>query len=212
MSAEKQSITKCHYRYSQINNFISVKDFMFVRENGTNHLLIRFVNLSDFTVNSLAFTVTELDASGKVLGKFKIKLDSLEILAGSTYAPPAGFKVHSDCCDCVINIRRAKSENYLYRIQGKQIVTDYCKPSKAIIEGGDDSKSKTLFYVKSSRAKKIKASVVGAAISLLIIITFNAARPFAMYYKDEIKNFLKEYAETIWAESTETAENNESSK
>ncbi len=212
MSAEKQSITKCQYRYSQINNFISVKDLMFVRENGINHLLIRFCNFSDFTVNSLVFTIIELDTSGKVLGKLKVREDSLDILPGNTYAPLAGFKVHADCCDCKIIIRQAESGNYLYRLQERKIVTDYCKPRGEIVEDGNDSKSKTLFYVKSSRSKKPKASVFLAVFCLFIIITLNAARPFALYYENEIKQWVKEYAETIWAEETDSAEINESSK
>ena len=212
MSAEKASITKCHYRYSQINNFISVKDFMFVRENGINHLLIRFCNHSDFTVNSLAFTILQLDASGKVLKKLKVRQDSLEILPGNTYAPSAGFKVENDCCDCKIIIRRVRSGNYMYRMQQRHIVTDYCVPRASIAEDEKASSRRPSFYVRSSRTKKVRASVFFAAICLFIIITLNAVRPFAIYYKDEIKTSIDNFTKNIWAESDDSAENRESSK
>ena len=212
MWAEKRSITKCHYRYSQINNFISVKDFMFVRENGINHLLVRFCNFSDFTVNSLAFTIIPLDASGKALGKLKVKQSSLEILPGNTSAPGAGFKVPADCCDCNIIIRRVKSGKYLYRVQERRIITDYCETPREIVEDGSDATPQPLFYVKSVRAKKVKASVFLASVFLFIILTFNSVRPFAIYYGDEIKTLVKDYAESIWAEITDSADNHESSK
>ena len=209
MSAEKQSITKCHYRYSQINNFISVKDFMFVRENGNNHLLIRFCNYSNYTINALTFTVTELDASGKTLGEFTVCEEFLEMSPGSTYTPEAGFKVHSDCCDCKITIRRAQSGNYIYRTQGKSIITDYAKPREKIIENEITTKNPKLFYISSNRSKKAKASSLLAIICLFAIITVNAARPFALYFKSEITQFVKEYAESLKPEETTEAETQE---
>ena len=211
MSAEKRSITKCNYRYSQINNFISVKDFMFVRENGVNHLLIRFCNLSDFTINALTFSIIELDASGKILGKLKVSEESLNILPGNTYTPQAGFKVPADCCDCKIVIHRVTSGNYIYRTIERKIVTDYCKPQGELIEGGNDTKPRNRFYVKSKHSKKAKSSGFLAIVLLFTIIIINAARPFILYYEDDIKQLVKNYTETYWAEGTDSADTNESS-
>ena len=209
MSAEKRSITKCHYRYSQINNFVSVKDFMFVREDGINRLLIRFCNYSNHTIDALTFTVTELDASGKALGEFTICEEFFEMHPGSTYAPEAGFKVHSDCCDCRITVRRAQSGNYIYRTQGKSIITDYSKPREKIIENVSGGKSPQLFYVTSEQSKKARASAFLAFICLFAILAVNAARPFALYYKNEITQFVKEYAESLRQEETTEAETEE---
>ena len=211
MSAEKQIITKCHYRYSQINNFIAVKDFMFVREKGANRLLIRFCNFTDFTVNSLTFTIVELDAAGKVLRKLKVKQEALNIAPGGTYAPNAGFQVDADCCDCKIIFRRVSSGNYIYRIHENRIISDYRKPQRELVENGSESTSGSPFYVKSNRAKKAKASASWAAIGLIIIIIINSARPFALYYKDEIETWVKDYTESIWQKEETSAENDDSS-
>ena len=211
MSAEKRIITKCHYRYSQINNFIAVKDFMFVREKGANHLLIRFCNFSDFTINSLAFTIVELDAAGQMLRKLKVKKADLDILPGNTYAPDVGFKVSEDCCDCKIIFRRVKSGNYIYRIHENTIIADYCKPQRKLVENGSEIKSGVSFCVKSNRTKRAKASVFWALIGLIIIITVNSARPFALYYKNEIEAWVKDYTESILQKEETSTETDDSS-
>lgn len=212
MSSDNQSITKCHYRYSQINNFVSVKDFMFVKENGYNHLLIRFCNFSDYEINSIAFTIIQLDASGKVLGNLKCRDDNINMLPGNTYAPAVGFKVSEDCCDCKIIIRSAESGNFVYRVRQNKVLTYYRKPTEEIVDGGNDTKRKPLFYVKSSRTKKPRASVFLCSLCLVFIMVLNIARPIALYYEQEVKDYFNHFAENIWKAETDSADIGESSK
>ena len=212
MSSDNQSITKCRYRYSQINNFVSVKDFMFVKENGYNHLLIRFCNFSDYEINSIAFTIIQLDASGKVLGDLKCRNDNVNILPGDTYAPAVGFIVSEDCCDCKIIIRSVESGKFIYRVRQNKILTYYRKPTEEIVEGGEDSKEKLFFYVKSSRTKKNRASVLLCSLCLVLIMVLNIARPIALYYEQEVKDCINYFAENIWKAENDTADIGESSK
>lgn len=212
MSAEQQNITKCHYRYSQINNFVSVKDFMFVKENGINHLLIRFCNFSDFQVDSITFTIIQLDASGKTLDKLKFSLACEDLFPGNIFTPSAGFKVHKDCCDCKVVFNKVISGNYVYRIKGGKIIADYCKPESDTVENSSNEKSKIDFHVKSNRIKKPIASLSLAIVSLLLIITINTSYIFAIIFENNIKQFIKEYAEAIWAEETTSADTDGSSK
>lgn len=212
MSSDNQSITKCHYRYSQINNFVSVKDFMFVKENGYNHLLIRFCNFSDYEINSITFTIIQLDASGKVLGDLKCRNDNVNILPGDTYAPDVGFIVSEDCCDCKIIIPSVESGKFIYRVRKNKILTYYRKPTEEIVEGGKDSKEKLSFYVKSSRTKKNRASVLLCSLCLVLIMLLNIAHPIALYYEQEVKDYINYFAENIWKAETDSADIGESSK
>ena len=208
MSAEKKTINKFHYRYPQINNFVSVKELMFIRENESSHLLIRFCNLSDFTVNELSFTVIELDSSARVLGKHYVSEDALDILPGNTYASTSDIEISTDCCDCKITVNQAISGKYLYRPHEGKIIIDYVKPPCDIVTGSSTTKPLPLFRTRSEHSKKPKASLLLCIICAVAIITLCFARPVMSYYTEDIRQYIQEYVYEIWQDITQAIKAN----
>ena len=198
MSAEKKTINKFHYRYPQINNFISVKELMFIRENESNHLLIRFCNLSDFTVNEFSFTVIELDYSARVLGRHYVNEDTLDVRPGDTYSPTSDIAISTDCCDCKIIINQAISGKYLYRPHEGKIITDYIKPQREIVINSSTAKPQPLFRSISAHSKKPTASLLLCIICTIAIITLCFARPIISYYTEDISQYIQKYLDEVW--------------
>ena len=62
-------ISKGFYGFSQIKDFISVKNHMFLNNGNKNYLSIRFSNDSNVVFDSFSFDIIQLDSSGRSIGK-----------------------------------------------------------------------------------------------------------------------------------------------
>ena len=198
MSAENRIVNKLRYRYPQINNFVSVKELLFIRENESNHLLIRFCNLCDVTVNEIAFTVIELDYYARVLGRHYVNEDTLDIRPGDTYSPTSDIAISTDCCDCKIIIHHAISGKYLYREHEGKIITDFIKPQHEIVTDSSTAKPQPLFHTSSEHSKNPKASLILCIVFTIVIIMLCFARPIISYYTEDIRQYIQEYLNEVW--------------
>ena len=181
MPSVQQQVSKGFYQYSQINHFVSVKNFMFVRSKEQNCLLIRFSNYSDFTVNSMVFTVVQLDSAGTVLGKCKVVRDGLSFAPGTTYTSEEGIVVDERCSDFKLIFSEVCSGNYVYLVQKGKAEAYYRKAKGRIVEGMAHSKKEALFSVKPRRFGKPGLALLLAIMILVLIVLFNVYHMYSIY-------------------------------
>ncbi|MBQ4141406.1 MAG: hypothetical protein IJD70_08720 [Clostridia bacterium] len=208
MPSPNQQILKGYYQYSQINNFVSVKNFMFVKDNKKNGLLIRFSNDSDFRVDSMSFTIVQLDSTGSTIGKNNVTLKSLDFMPGTNYSSNDPIIVGDNCSNFKLYFTEVRSGNYRYRIRHGKIITDYCKADPDTIETVNINSSGDL-SVKPRRFGKPAASRFLAGLLLLLILAANAFRMFSVYYEHERERIAQEKKEQEKKEKEEKAESGE---
>ena len=125
MSSAEQYISKGFYPHSQIEGFISVKNYIFVSRQQQNFLLLRFENLADFTADSMEFTLIQMDRTGAVLKKTSHSYTGLTVAPGSTFTLPEGIPVHKYCTDFKLQFSTVTSGRFTYRVRDNAVIVLY---------------------------------------------------------------------------------------
>lgn len=182
MAISQQRISKGFYQYSQVNNFITVKNYMFLREKGKKCLLLRFVNDTDFKVDSMEYTVVQLDAGGQTIATIPVVCKKMNFAPGEMYASNDSIVVDDYCSDFKIVFSAVHSGNYVYTVRDGRVVADYSLPE----EGVEIGKKKRGRKIKRFRVKRklIRHPIIAtlapivAAILAILCVTLYMARDF----------------------------------
>jgi hypothetical protein len=176
----EQITSKGVYRFSQVNNFISVSNYIFMQQGEKNCLAIRFSNDTDYTFDSVSFCVIQFDALGKVIGKIRVDYTDMDFEPGTTYADSKGIAVDNNCVDFKIQFYEAYSGFYKYVVRnGKAII--YYDRDKADGEREVHSEEIASVSVKRKEYGKAKLTAFIAVLALLSIMVFNAYYLYSKY-------------------------------
>ncbi len=131
MSIRDKITAKGIYKHPQAEDFISVKQYMFVYRDGVKYLVLRCSNDTETALTSMKFVLTELDSDGAVLDTRKITYKDINADAGATFAPSRGIPVSDECVDFKIRFVRAVADKYVYKASGKRAYAYYA-PKKIL--------------------------------------------------------------------------------
>ncbi|MGM9643474.1 MAG: hypothetical protein ACI3X1_00125 [Eubacteriales bacterium] len=202
MTQENQIISKGNYGYSQIDDFIAVKDYIFTRSQGKKCLFLRFTNYADYVVNSMSFTLIQINSSGEDLGHIEINCSKLDIRPGQSYAYDNGIVVSEYCSDFKVVFTSVRSENYIYTVCGGRVAVRVDLPPQALISGTPAKKSiHKAFSVTRRSFERPRLSIFLATVMLILMLALNVA--YVLYtYIDAIldeREKLEQEAETDYS-------------
>ena len=202
MTQDSQIISKGLYVYSQIDDFIAVKDYIFSRSQGKKCLFLRFINYADYVVNSMSFTLIQLSSSGEELGHIDINCSKLDIRPGQSYACNNGIVVNEYCSDFKVIFSSVHSENYIYTVCNGRVAVSVDLPQQTLISGDPAKKPiHKAFSVKRRSFAKPRLSVFLATVMLILMLALNVA--YVLYtYIDAIldeRERLEQEAETDYS-------------
>lgn len=181
MSFIQQYIAKGIYRYSQIENFVSVKDYMIVRSDDNKCLMLRFSNDTNYTVTSMKFTIIQLDNSGKIISKKKHQYERLAFAPDAQFVPDEGIIIDERCHDFKISFSEVCSDKYIYAVKCGEISV-YYDGDKTKQSSKKTSKRTACLDVRKLKIGKPKFAVFIAVTALVIIIVANGANMIKKYY------------------------------
>lgn len=125
MIDERNILEKGSYDHPQQQGYIILKQYMLIGEADKKCLLLRFANESDVEICAFEFMLFQLDASGKVIKKSKIRYAGMGFGAKKTYTPAKAIVVLEKCVDFRIRMLSFISEPYKYEYKRGQIVIHY---------------------------------------------------------------------------------------
>lgn len=182
----KGGIEKGVYAHNQIEGYISVKEFIIMKQSNKRCLLIRYANDSDFEIHKFEFILTQLDASGKVIKRNKYQYTDLSIKPGETYSPNNGIVIDEECSDFTVRMLSLYSDPYHYIYKRGHITVHYdikeyelpAAESSINTDLGNSSISIRRRYVGGKRFYKFIAGTTLAMIilSFLYVMFVNSTR------------------------------------
>lgn len=116
------------YAHPQPAGLCALREYLLTNTDEGKLLLLRFVKEGDFTVDSMTFEITMLDAMGGELGKLPVTLRDSEIPpveTGHVFTPDVGIPVDGSCADIRLRLITVTSGDYTYRVEGGTVTTDY---------------------------------------------------------------------------------------
>lgn len=182
MFSEKQIVSKGYYAHSQIEGFLSIQQFIFVQDHQQHkHLLLRLRNAGDFIANSLEFTLTQLDSTGKVLGQSSHRFDGLTFRPGRVLTLPQSIPVHNFCTDFKLEFSLVTSGNFIYRVENQQVAVHYTPTLSSDPFLLEPVRSVFSLSVNPLRQGKPALAVLCGTLALLLLFGLSAYRMYDRY-------------------------------
>ncbi len=182
MVNNEQIISKGVYGFSQISDFISVKNYIFMHKDDKVCLAIRFFNDTEYTFDSMSFSVIQLDALGKVIARTRIEYDNMHFESGKPYTSNNLIVVDNQCVDFRIQFYEAYSDYYRYVVKNRRVVVYYDrKLAEKFARSYANVYVEENLSVKKKEYGKAKLSVLAAVIAILIMFGCNIYYLFALY-------------------------------
>jgi hypothetical protein len=182
MINNEQIISKGVYGFSQISDFISVKNYIFIRKEDKLCLAIRFFNDTEYTFDSMSFCVIQLNALGKVIARTRIEYNNMQFESGKMYTSNNLIVVDGECVDFRIQFYEAYSDYYRYVVKNRRVVVYYDRHmAEKFARQYASVSNEEYLSVKKKVYGKAKLSVLAAVIAILIMFGFNIYYLFALY-------------------------------
>lgn len=129
---KEQIISKGKYAYAQPENIVSVKQYLFVREeDGKKRLLLRFANERQEICSKFAFILYRLDAKGNVLGQDKYDSADRDFSENEVFAFDRKIVVEEKCTDFKIQMVYARYGDYTYNVEHNNVSVAYSEKNTA---------------------------------------------------------------------------------
>ena len=185
-------VSKGFYGFSQIKDFISVKNHMFLSNGNKIYLSIRFSNDSNVTFDSFSFDIIQLDSSGRAIGKIFVEYKDIVFEPGSLYISKNAVAVSPRCADFKIAFREAFSGVYRYGIRRNSALVYYDrKKALSLNEKNTDNNSKKSlpsFRIKEKKTGKPGLAIFLAVVLFISMLLFSAYRMYSEFEKTKEEN------------------------
>ena len=187
-NTEMQIISKGEYKHYQIDNFISVKQYMFLRNNGKKCLTLRCTNSLDNKVNGFMFLLVQLDVNGNVISKKKIKINNIVFYKNSDYTCNKGIIVDEKCVDFKVQMLCVYSDRYRYKLKNDKVAIYYVAHRGWKYE--EDSQGSAEFKTKSKTGfKPFSVRIIAVTVVALLIIL--VLSPIITFFTNRIVTNIK---------------------
>lgn len=196
---EHQYISKGIYQYSQIGNFVSVKNYIFIRKDEKKQLLLRFSNDFDYVVNSMTYVVVQIDAAGKVIARKKITHKDMELYPGGMYVTEQPIDVDEYCSDFKIEFSEVISESYRYEVHSDMIAVHYIKTVEPLLDLSEMKRkekrkrkdvSVRRYHVKRKKFQERGVAAFVAAILTIVMLGLNILNMVGIYISARKPHFF----------------------
>ncbi len=181
-------ISKGIYNDFKFNDFVSVKQYLLVKEKNKKYLLLKFGNDAKETVSGLRLTVKEFDVRGNCVGAKKVVWDGVNGKAGCKFLGKEKILLDDSCVEVKICLDSAVFGDYVYSVKGKELVVTYQRKIADVSKDyptdlGDENVVKT--------ARSFKAPFVVVLVSLIMLVASVFGTVFHLIsFKETEKEFL----------------------
>ena len=157
-----------NYNHPQFEGGITLKQYIFAKQNHKSCLLFRFRNESPDNITSFEFLLTELGTDGRVISRRKIVESKLNIIPGEMFSPQESFVVSDGCADFRIKLLSYVSGAYKYSIRHGRAVPQFDPRGYDAPNTGTDSGIRPIITKKFSEDAKIFKIIAFCAIALIV--------------------------------------------
>ena len=141
---KEQVISKGKYAYAQPEDMVSVKQYLFVKdENGKKQLLLRFCNNKQEKCSKFVFILYRLDAKGNILGQDKYESADRIFKEKEVFSFDRKIAVEERCTDFKVQMVYARYGNYTYNVEHNDVSVTYSeKNTKSLNNARSFAKAK----------------------------------------------------------------------
>lgn len=160
-------IAKGSYSEFRFNEFVSVRQYLLIREKGKKFLIMKLSNDASETVTGLKLEVEQLDVRGNCLEKNKVEWTDIVGKAGEKFIPPHKIPLRETCMEVKIRLVGATYGDYTYAVKSNELVVTYEKAEK---KARKDYSYKTEGESSVLRERKFKIPSAVVTMTLVVLL------------------------------------------
>ncbi len=198
-------ISKGKYAHEQPEQLISLKQYMFVRnEKGKKQLLLRFANERNEVCTGFEFVLSLMDAKGNVIREERLESAADTYPAGTSFGFDHPIQADERCTDFRVRLLRASFGDYTYRVENAGVLVSYEKTKQLAAE----AQGKHEHRPPRVHMRKIKMPWLCAVLALLVLAAMFATFGYLLHeYMDGNMEFsLSGVKYEFVSDNTETGE------
>ena len=177
-------IAKGSYSDFRFNDFVSVRQYLLIREKGRKYLILKLLNQGAETVTALKLVVEQIDVRGKSIATSRVEWSGLQGKAGEAFVPQDKIPLKENCMEVKINLVGAVYGDYTYSVKSNQLVVTYDK--KPCVNDKDYSQhTGGQKIVLSERKFKSPRSLVVVAIAVMIMAIAGTTLQLSFFKKNQ---------------------------
>ena len=181
MASKKRCIAKGNYRRSQIGHFMTVKNYIFLRDADRKCLLLRFVNDMDVNVDGMIYTVFQYDEDGKLITKSRVRYGGILVRPHETYAHYEALAVDDACVDFEVVFSEVSSGKYVYRVIDRIVSVYYNNAPAVPLPDSAEEETVRRHTVRRRIFGDESSAALVTAMVLVILIALNIMNIFFAY-------------------------------
>lgn len=179
-------IAKGSYSKFRFNDFVSVRQYLLIREKGRKYLILKLSNDATETVTSLKLVVEQLDVRGACIETSRVEWE-VNGKAGEKFVPKDKLALREGCVEVKIHLVGATYGDYTYAVKSNELVVTYGKKQA---QEKKDYSAKTSGKTAVSFVRKFKIPRVLVIVSILMLVcAFTATILQLVRFKKEETQF-----------------------
>ncbi len=160
-------IAKGSFSQFRFNEFISVRQYLLIREEGRKYLLLKLSNDAKETVTGLKLMIEQIDVRSACVEKTVVEWTDVNGEPGEKFIAKDKIPLRENCMEVKIHLIGATFGDYTYSVKSNELVVTYDKKQPENIE---DYSSNTRGEKAVSRERKLKLPILTAILSMLVVI------------------------------------------
>ena len=184
-TADDKIVAKGIYRHTCLEHYVAPKQYIFVRRDGVKHLIVRYSNDTESTLDTISIVLTELNADGTVIKTRKLKHKNVGAEPGKSFSPHEGIPISDACVDFKIKVLEARSGKYVYRSRGGEVFV-YYEPKSEKTKKSERNQQED---IKVTR-RGVSHSMLMASLTSFAMLVVMACCVLMSVYGGDVFNFL----------------------
>ena len=160
-------ISKGSYTQFRFNEFISVRQYLLIREEGKKYLLLKLSNDAAETVTGLKLVIEQIDVRGACIEKSRIEWTDVNGQPGEKFVAKDKIPLRENCMEVKIHLVGATFGDYTYAVKSNELVVTYDKKQE---KNTADYSSRTRGEKAVAYERKFKLPVALAILSIIVLI------------------------------------------
>ena len=160
-------IAKGSYSQFRFNDFVSVRQYLLIRENGKKYLILKLSNDAKDTVTGLKLAVEQLDGRGACIETSHVEWTDINGLPGEKFVPNEKIALRESCVEVKIRLTGATYGEYVCEVKSDELVVTYDKKTE---ESTADYTVNTKGEKSVKQVRKYKVPHILAIASVLVLI------------------------------------------
>lgn len=178
-------LSKGVYKHPQQSGYLSVKQYMIVKQNSKPCLLLNFYNESPLKINTAEFILVQKDSDGRVLKSKPVVYENLSLKPGAEHYTKDGIILENGCSDFELKPKLLVSDMYRYVFKSDHVAALYNKRSmnrKETARSGGSISRRSFKESESRLLARIGALAILAVLAVCALSWFiGKPEPEALY-------------------------------